>query len=79
MVDADRHKKVKFSNLKVMVAAYYIRIVMIYFHPIKYCVLVLTDPNHLSMLALRLEEDGGTFRGAKTPPSVFFEARTCFE
>ena len=50
----------------------------IYFPPIKYCILVLTDPNHLSLLALRLEEDGGTFKGTKTPLSVFFEARTFF-
>ena len=54
----------------------------IYFHPIIYCILVLTDPNLLSLLALHLEEDGGTFKGsdgAKTPPSEFFEALTCFE
>ena len=50
----------------------------VYFPPIKYCILVLTNPNHISLLALRLEEDCGTFTGAKTPPSVFFEARTCF-
>ena len=31
----------------------------IYFHPIKYCILVLTDPNYLSLLALHLEEDAG--------------------
>ena len=41
---------------------------------------LLTDPNHLSSLALCLEEDSGTFMGSdgtKTPPSAFFEARTC--
>ena len=50
--------------------------------PLKYCILVLTDPNLLSLLTLHLEEDGGTFKGsdgAKTPPSEFFEALTCFE
>ena len=31
----------------------------IYFPLIKYCILVLTDPNHLSSLALCLEEHSG--------------------
>ena len=35
----------------------------IYFPLIKYCILVLTDPNHLSWITLRLEEEGGTFTG----------------
>ena len=42
----------------------------------KLAFIINTDPNHLSLRVLRLVEDSGTFMGAKTPPSVFFEART---
>ena len=47
----------------------------IYFPPIKYCTLILTDSNHLSSLMSCLEE--GTFLAQTTPltpPSALFEA-----
>jgi len=51
----------------------------IYFQLIEYCTLVLSDSNHLSLLALRQEEGGGTFLGSDdplTPTSAHFEALT---
>ena len=39
----------------------------IYFPLIKYCTLVLTDSNHLSLLTLRLEEGAELFWAQTTP------------
>ena len=46
----------------------------IYFPPIEYCTLLLMDSNHLSLLAARQEEGGGTFLDSDDSPDSSFSS-----